>query len=294
MYDDKYSVEAPRSRARRIGTLMALWALLVAGVLLWQAWHYTGLFARFAEWQFAHFERMFPAASIAGITTLLSSPLIFLLWRETRRHRRRYGRPTRTARLMRETTITRFLGLMTVATALTFAVLLWRAYATGEPSKTQLDALPFTAGATVQEAQLDTNAWVLTHRLGNYEQRALFSKTYTMLAPVTETIDATNMKFFLVTDAKLPAPATQQRVQGYVREVKLPGGFERLFTNGGYRIDRPTYLIYPNAESALRPRLGLAETVMRFGVLMLLAFLIHRIHYRRVRRRYKESLNPEV
>jgi len=294
MYEDNYGVEVPRSRARRYGTLAALWAALVAGVLLWQAWNYTGLFGRLAEWQFARFDRMFPAATIAGITALLSLPILFLLRREMRRHRRKFGNPTLTARMLRETTITRWLGGMTLFAALaSLGLILW-AMSGGEAKKTQLTSLPFSQGAEVEEGQVDLSAWVLTDRLGNYEQKGLFTRHYTMLAPVAGSADGKQMKYFLVTNARRPEPASQQRVTGYLREVHLPGGFERLFMNGGYSFDRPTYVIFPDAKTALRPRFNLAETAIRFAVILLIGFLIHRIHFRRVRREYKESINPEV
>ncbi|NJS13561.1 MAG: hypothetical protein HC788_01845 [Sphingopyxis sp.] len=65
---------------RKIGDrrLFWLWTILITAafaVMFYQSINYTGLVHRFAEWQFARFDRYFPVLSVIGILLIL-----YLIW----------------------------------------------------------------------------------------------------------------------------------------------------------------------------------------------------------------------
>ncbi len=64
---------------RRIGPVLAGWAILVALFLLWQTLTYRGLMALAAEWQFDTFGRYYPSLTYVLLATVIASPVLWLL-----------------------------------------------------------------------------------------------------------------------------------------------------------------------------------------------------------------------
>lgn len=288
------SVTRSRATIRRVVIATILWATVVMAVLSMQAWNYTGLFSQLAEWQFSKFERMFPATTITAISFLFSLPLLILLSVRVRRHRKHYGSPSLEYAYRRESKISVFLLLVT-GISFSLCVISFIIATSNQKPLTKLStSLNYKNGVEVEEGPLETEAVVLNNRIASYRQKTAFFKNDLLLAPVTLGNDVTSLKYFKVipsVDARSPST---EAVNGYVRKVKLPGGFKRLFSNSGYVVSKPTYIIYPDAEAALAPKFGLTETLLRFTLLFLLGFGIHRLYFRRVRREFKGSVNPEV
>ena len=288
------SVTRSRAAIRRIIVVCILWATLVLVVLSVQAWSYTGLFSQLAEWQFTKFKRMFPAMTITAIAFLSSLPLLVLLSIRVRRHRKYYGPPTLEHALEREVRISHFLlsviGALTVLCLISFVLAINKE----KPLTTLSTSLNYLDNVRTQEGPLETEAVVLHNRIASYRQDTALFQSALLLAPVTQGDDAKSLKYFKVISKIDARPASTEKVSGYVREIKLPGGFQRLFTNSGYTVSNPAYVIYPNANAALAPKFGLTETILRFALLFLLGFVIHRLYLRRVRREYKDSINSET
>ena len=289
MTKEPSSLARSRRGIRRIAYLTMLWATVVATVLSIQAVKYTGLFANLAEWQFLKFERMFPATTISLIVALFSLPLLFLLLARLRRHRKHYGHPSFESRLRREKKISVFLAGITISFALLALIALLTALNPG-PVQTELStSLNDQRGAVMQEGPVDTQGTVLYNRIATYRKDSAFFKTGLLLAPITQSNDSTQIKYFLVLPKVNAGPPQSERIKGYVREEKMPGGLKVLFTNSGYSIDNPAYIIYPDAKSALAPWFGTTETFLRFTLLFLIGFVLHHLYRRRLIRKHEEA-----
>jgi len=287
------SVTRSRAVIRRVVFATILWATFVMGALSIQAWNYEGLFAQLAEWQFSKFERMFPATTITAIAFLCSLPLLVLLSVRIRRHRKYYGLPSPEYAYRRESNVSVFFLLVTGVLS-TFCVISFIVASSNQKPLIKLStSLNYQNGVEIQEGPIETEAVVLNNRIASYQQKTAFFKNDLLLVPVTQGDEVTSLRYFKVIPSVDARPPSTEMVSGYVRKVKLPGGFKRLFSNTGYAVSQPTYIIYPDAEAALAPKFGLTETLLRFTLLFFLGFVIHRLHFRRVRREFKDSVNSK-
>ena len=286
---DTETVTPARKKLRRLERITAGWALLVGAVLIWQTVTYSGVIARLSEWQFGRFERMFPVSTILLITLLLSLPLLFLLVSRHRRYRRVRGEPPLTVQALRERRVSRWLAGSTLVMSgfALIAAILTLIQSPSDDGQTLSDM--FGADAITKEGVVDARARVRTDLVGYYEKRGLFWKSGVYLAPIEPSTNPTKLTHFLVVDKASIGEPSEWSVRGYVRRTRLPGGFERLFGNTGYTLQRPAYVVYPDAGEAFRARFGLAESLLRFAFVIGLGWLLHRLLVRLRRRRDEEE-----
>lgn len=271
-----------RAQLRRLEWIITVWACILLILLLWHTYHYKGVIAVISEWQFRTFERMYPSLTVGLLVLFFSLPMLLLLQVRLHRYRRKYGSPPEALRRIRDRRVNRRVGYVAIFAALisivaVIAVIIDRP--PKFPEKTDLSFSEFERS----NGLVDTTAWVGFDRLGYYEQRSLLSRTGQYLAPITKNSDSTTIEYFLLVNANEPKPAATMNISGYVRKSRLPGGFERLFNNEGYRVSRPTYVVYPNVQSAFKPYFGFAESVIRIALVLALGWLFHRMWIRRSR-----------
>lgn len=279
----------------RLGIITAVWAAFVALILSVQAIKYNGLFENIAEWQFANFEKLFPVSTILILSILFSLPLLVFLWLKTRRHRKHYGIPDLTTRIKREVFKNRMLLTSTSLLALITLVVFVLALRTGTAKSKTLQQLNFSSNTSEMEGPVQTQALIMYNRMAFYSQDTFFTDKDLLLAPVLNDESDKLLKYFIVLPSKTEgAPAERGLVEGYVQEDNLPGGLKKLFTNSGYSLDKTTYIIYPDARSALKPRYGTTESLLRLTLLFLLGTVIQWLYLRKLQNEFKESVNLKV
>jgi len=271
----------------------AAWAAIVSAILTWQAFEYRGLYAWAAEWQFRHFDRMFPVATIVLFTALLSLPFLLLIGFRVWRQRQLYGRPKAADRLQREEQISWLLGVSSVFALLLSLLLLAMALAVGGLSEKPAATLSLTSAADVPNGMTTARGWLLLDRKGFYTESALFGRRDLMVAPLVASGGDNHIRYFVQID-KLDHQEPQFRsVEGLLRRKSLPGGLETLYENSGYVIDRPTYILYDSRAAARWPLLSAAADLAFFAFLFGVGFGLHRLHLRKLRRKPEPAPRPK-
>lgn len=288
MNNDLSSEEKSSRGLRRLSLITVLWLSVVAVILAIQSNRYTGLYANISEWQFSNFERLFPISTILALALLLTLPLIIFLSLRKKRHRKLYGKPRLSSRIKSEELTTVILRCTTLALFVISLVAGLQALQIGKKPNTKQQKLDYQVGKLLPHGPIQEEALVLYNRIGYYSQDTLLTKRSLYLAPVMKNADAQTIKYFKVVESSsVAAPSNSEVVKGYIRKVALPGGFERLFTNSGYKIDEESYVIFPDSKSALKPHFGLTETLLRLSFLFLLGTLLHWAYLRKLRKKFK-------
>ena len=280
------SSESKSRKTTRILVAIALvWAIVVVAVLVWQAVTYTGFFAFLAEWQFRHWDRMFPIATIALVTGLLSLPFIVLLIVRMRRRRKHYGRLEPKAVRTRDTRIVRGLGVLIGACALGALLLAIAGLSIGNLTDKPRNMTP-------ADVPSDGAAWVNMRgsvrydRIGYYRERFLFFGRDLYVAPLVSANGSAPLKYFVeIPPRSRGSEAESRTVTGIMRRASLPGGLERLYRNEGLRIDNPTYVIFSERTSARWPFLSAAGDLMLLALLAAIGLILIRFHMRSEDRR---------
>lgn len=281
--------EFPDAEARysvhRIAWFATAWGLVVIAVLVWQSYSYTGVFAWLAEWQFRRFDRMFPVATIFLLTSLLILPALLLIGWRLRKRRRLYGRASLGLLILRGTFLGKWLAILSglfflVAVGLAMFGLSMLS-GDDQPVRNLSLANPsLSAGREVQAL-----AWVRSDRVGYYRERLIFTERDLYVAPLTAGESPSDIQVFLeVSPAKEAVAAKRRVIKGFLREAALPGALERLYQDAGYRIKRPTYLVFKAGASARWPYLSAAADLAMIGLLLALGALLTRRHIRALSR----------
>ncbi|GGB75464.1 hypothetical protein [Blastomonas aquatica] len=270
-----------RYSVHRISWFATAWGLLVIAVLVWQSYSYTGVFAWLAEWQFRRFDRMFPVVTIFLLTLLLILPALLLIGWRLRERRRLYGRANLGLLTRRGTFLGKWLAILS---GLFFIVsvglaLFGLSVSSGDDQPVRSFSLTNPAPAAGREVQ--ARAWVRTDRIGYYRERLIFTERDLYVAPLTVGENPSDIQVFIQVSPTKDAVAAKRRViKGFLREAAIPGALERLYQDAGYRIKRPTYLVFQAGTSARWPFLSAAADLALIALLLGLGALLTRRHVR--------------
>lgn len=277
---------AEKNRRVSIATLTVItagWSLVVAGVLIYQAVTYTGLFAFLAEWQFARWNALFPVATIALITFLLSLPfLVLILWR-LQRQRRHYGRATPAATITRDKQILKWLlgaaaGLFLIGAILAGAAMSIGGFADRGPTVISASAPPPDDASWVR-----IRGAMLNDRVGYYQERFVIAGRELYVVPIAASGDATSIRYFAEVEPRQSGgEITNDAFEGILRRASLPGGLQTLYENEGLSLTQPTYVIFRDRPSARWPYLSAAGDLSLLGLLCLLCFGLFRLRLKRL------------
>lgn len=277
--------ENPDAEARysvhRIAWFATAWGLVVIAMLVWQSYSYTGIFAWLAEWQFRRFDRMFPVATIFLLTSLLILPALLLIGWRLRERRRLYGRASLELLTRRGTFLGKWLAILCGLFFFVAVGLALFGLSVSSGDNQPVRNLSLTNPGVAAGREVQARAWVRTDRVGYYRERLIFTKRDLYVAPLTAGENPSDIQVFLEVSPTKGAVAAERRViKGFLREAALPGALEQLYQDAGYRIKRPTYLVFQAAASARWPFLSAAADLALIALMLGLGALLTRRHIR--------------
>ncbi len=236
MTENTQPAAARSRRAISVSRLLIGWLAIVALFFIWQTALYTGLIARFAEWQFAQFGGYFPLASACLLVVLLGVPVLYVLSQRERKAATVYGQ----GRLL-----IRFLAVLAGIAGLAAIALLVHAFslslATGAPARIDArsaDLIVHDDGA----ATLSGN--VRYDRIAVMDADTPLSGWGVRFVPMTGKSEKGNkLRYFVQTSAGPAAPKLEE-ITGTLRRNALRGDIIRLFNDAGYEVATPHYVLY--------------------------------------------------
>lgn len=239
MTDTTEPVAARSVRAISVSRLLIGWLAIVALFFIWQTAVHTGLVARFAEWQFAHFGGYFPLASLFLFVVLLGIPVLYVLSQRAQRERR-----AETA-LDQGRLFVRFLMLLAGLSAAAAVVLLGYAFTlslgTGTPVRVDARGGDLTLH---DDGPTKLAGRVLYDRVAVMGADTPFSGWDVRFAPVMGTNEkGSKLRYFVQTGSATAAPKAEE-LTGTLRRNALRGDIVQLFTDAGYDVASPHYVLY--------------------------------------------------
>lgn len=234
---------------------------------------------------------MFPVATVALLVFLLTLPFLLLFAARQWRVWKAGGAGLDRAKLRdRDRLVFRVFAAGTVlALAVGIAlVVLGLRIGVGDRASGVLD---FDDGNVVDGARVHARAWVVSNRVGFYQERFLLVGRELFVVPLTGEETDTDLQIFM----EVPRPQAAQggnaetivpsrrEITGVIRRAALPGGLERLYRNAGYDVKRPTYVVFEDLASARWPYFSAAADFAIFALLLALCGGAMAWHLRRLK-----------
>lgn len=266
----------PLVSTRLLLFLLVAWTLVVMSILVWQAYVYSGLFAIIAEWQFRHWEQMFPVATIILVTFLLQIPFLILIGLRMRQRRRKFGPARADVVVHREKLAARIVSAVSALAVLAAIVLVIVALPIGGVGDKATTMISMRDGASHVNQQVRTRGLVRFDRIGFYDERLLITGRDLWVAPIVSSDDDRTIRYFLEVPRNAKAsPAQVQEVSGIIRRAAVPGGLRKLYEYEGYSVPEPAYVIFASRASARWPFFNAAiDLVITALVGLLIVFLL--------------------
>ena len=279
------TVARPRERVsvRTIAYIGMAAATVVAAVMVYQAYTYQRLFAWLAEWQFRHLDHMYPFATIALITGLVSLPFVILIVVRLRRRRRLFGRPNRAILLRRDSLVATGLMYSAAVFAVGAVVLLILGFLITPIGDKPAVQLSLNNPAAPTRGLIATDGTLLTDRVGLYRERFVITGRDLYVAPLVPTDRDTAIRYFVQVPQRDAGEPERRKISGILRPDAMPGGLRRLYENAGYTIGSPTYVIFDDARSSRWPFLSAASDLALLAFLLAACWLIMRRHLKQLR-----------
>ena len=271
-----------RLRTRTLGAVTLGWAAIVAAVLVWQIYTYSGIMKILAEWQFRSFDRFFPITTTAILLLLLTLPLLIIISLRLRRIAKRevYADVKRAS--VRAGYFARFLNIAFGASAVCAIVLAAIGFSQGSVvEKEQLVEID-QAGAQVAEGPAELRGTVLLDRIGFYREGFVITKRELWLAPIVRNTDTRELGFFVQVsrrDAGVPRSGT---FTGVLERRAVPGGLAQLYRNAGYTLTEKPHILFADANAARWPFFSAAADFVILALLLGVVMIFHRRHRRKL------------
>jgi hypothetical protein len=283
-----YAGRQRSDRARRrvvVGRLLMVWMLIVSLFFLWEADHYSGLYAWLAECQFDLFGHYLPVLTYALLVIGFGWPGAWLL-RARRRSDRRdlVGRDAviHTSANFRRVLFS-FAGGLAGAS---LAALLWTLTLPRlGPPRRVVDASvttnrDFAEGPAILRGRID---YARTSALA---EDLLVTTRGMRFAPMLGSGDGKGqqIRYFvelLPSDFGRPrvVPTRSARAGVLVRN-RLPGSIVRLYRYAGYVVDEPYYVLFASNTSVRRPYVIAAVQLALAALISIIAGLFQHRHVR--------------
>ncbi len=257
------------------------WAVFVAGILIWQAYEYIGVFRWLAEWQFATFDRMYPLVTIAAIVLILSIPFLIAIAVLQMRRRKVHGRFRRGELLVRERVGSRILLFAAGGFGAVAGLLGLFALTIGGIGDKAVTGFKLRGEAPASGMLVRGQAWALAGSKGYYRERAIFSTRDLFVMPIARSGGGTDIRYFVETDGPQVSEPRLQAISGVMRQNAMPGGLTQLYRNAGYRVSNPAHVVFASRQSARWPYTSAAFDSAIIAVLLLIAFSMLRLHINR-------------
>jgi hypothetical protein len=244
------STVSPVRPLRRItpSRLVIGWLAVVALFFIWQGAVYAGLFARFAEWQFDQFGGYFPLASLCLLVLVIGVPVFYVLSQRAQRERKA-ATPVEQGQLL-----FRFLATLAALAGATAVILL--AYAltlsAGSGAPVRIDARSANV-ALHDNGPATLVGQVQYDRVAIMDADTPFSDWAVRFAPVIGSGEkGTRVRYFVQTNAAA-VTAKDVPLTGTLRRNALRGDIIRLFTDVGYEVATPHYVLYADVFAMRLP-----------------------------------------
>ncbi|MBA4748304.1 MAG: hypothetical protein H2056_06290 [Sphingopyxis sp.] len=268
-------MEEDKQKGPGSNRFFALWAslaLLVFAILFYQSVQYVGLMNRFAEWQFALFNRYFPVLSVVGILLLL-----YIVWEAFRfvlRRGRRNG-PAETPAMRNIATrrsASRFLGFATIIGATLFVATLIQWFQ--QPSsRGPATAIVLTNGqtATLRGGPVAVSGLRAIGPIARYSEDFLFLRRTRFLAPIGRGGGPeAPYNLFAEVDGMDPARDVPEHINGVLRTNALMPEVRILYLDQDIPVARNSAVIFATAGSANRPYVVLLTEILVLSLILLL------------------------
>jgi hypothetical protein len=281
--------QPPTGRSRRFRFWLSAVAILVVfAFMFYQSVNYVGLMYRFAEWQFARFDRYFPVLSIIGLLLIL-----YLIWETLRYILRRGWRklPDDTVNLRR--IAARYSGARFLYFVAGIAVLLMAGTAVqwfqqprsdGAPARI---ALASGASAALPAGPVEVAGVRAIGPIARYSEDFLFLRRTRYLAPIGRG-GATTAAFNLFAEVRGMDPERDvpETITGILRTDAMMPEIRMLYIEANFPVAPESAIIFANPTSANRPFVVL---LAELAVFALLAGLFGR-HLRRTAAKQEQAL----
>lgn len=275
--DDATNKDVRRHRPRWRRAI-AVWAILVALVLLWQMLAYRGAMALAAEWQFDTFGRYYPALTYVLLVALLASPLWWLA----------RDRPAAEApvTLPGPGFIRALLGVaLGCAAASALAALAMLAQPDGDGAAARV-TIGSAAATTPAEGATVLVGDAIGDRVAGLSEDVFVARRSFRFVPVLAPDGADRtVRYFAEIDAAntLAVARRDGSLTGILKHDALPGELVRLFRYAGIDVAREYHVLFASRDSLQWPYRVLAVELAL--VALLCGGVVLALHRRRERLR---------
>jgi hypothetical protein len=270
MSDELNQPQTSRWRTVRFW-LSAAAILIIFALMFYQSVNYIGLMYRFAEWQFARFDRYFPVLSIIGFLLLL-----YLLWEAVRYVLRRGWRklPEETLhhrRIAARRSGARFLHV-TAAVALLLMVgtaIQWFQQPATDGPRTRI-ALASGKSAAVSPGPVEIAGVRAVGPIARYSEDFLFLRRTRYLAPIGRGGNGTNaFNLFAEVRGMDPERDVPETIGGILRTDALMPEIRMLYIEADFAVSPQSAIVFATPASANRPFVVLLLELAAFAALAL-------------------------
>lgn len=245
MTDDTQPAAVPSVRAISVSRLLIGWLVIVALFFIWQTAVYTGLVARFAEWQFAHFGGYFPLASACLFVVVLGIPVLYVLSQRERKASTVQGQGR---------SLVQFFAVLAATAGLAAIALLVFAFSLSLASGT-----PVRIDARSADLIVHDNGPATLSGTAHYDRVAVMDSDTPLsgwdvrFVPMTGKGEKGNkLRYFVQTRSGTAAPRVEE-IAGTLRRNALRGDLVRLYNDAGYDVATPHYVLYTDSFAMRLP-----------------------------------------
>ncbi|SEN61152.1 hypothetical protein SAMN05192583_3146 [Sphingomonas gellani] len=288
-----YGMKSERTPRRVVvGRLLMAWVLVVSLYFLWEADHYSGLYAWFAEWQFDLFGQYLPVLTYALLVIGFGWPAAWLLRARRRADRRELS--GREAVVYTSSNFRRVLfafagGLAGAA----LVVLLWTLTLPRVAPPRQVVEVGSSLAGDPAEGPVILRGRIDYARTSALAEDLLVTTKGMRFAPMfgSSGDDGRQIRYFvelLPSDLGRPRTVPTRSVRaGVLVRNRLPGSIVRLYRYAGYTVEKPFYVLFASNASIRRPYIVTAVQLALAALIALVAALFQHRHVRRIGDRYQ-------
>lgn len=265
-----------------------LWLLAVTIYFLWEAWSYSGLFARISEWEYARLNRAFPSLNTILLILLFSLPSLLLIYPRKRKNAQDEGAGAaegpaamglvtivrRGVQIVLGATCVAALAALVMGLTIPFSAATNRTIAVGQPGS----EAPASGPARLVGAPIPSQAVTMVNRLAGDGRPMRFLPVVAPGAP--EGAARYFIQFYDDGAASVALPATGT-FNGVLVRNGLPGPIASLYRSIGQSVPAPHYVLYASASAARWPYF---VTAGQFAICALLLLGLLLLQGRRLKR----------
>lgn len=300
---DQIPGTAKQNRYHLAWTISLLWVTLVTLYFLWEAWSYSGLFARISEWEYARLNRAYPSLNTILLILIFSLPALVLIYPRKRKKGAEQQEDhaigpvgpessfaLRLVHIVRRG-IQLLFGAACIAAVLSLILGLTipfsgtadRTIAVGSPDS----QAPASGPAQLTGTTIPSQAVTMINRFVSDDRPMRFVPIVAPGQP--EGTARYFVQFHDTGDASAFATATSPSFTGVLVRNGLPGPIASLYRSIGQSVPRPHYVLYTSASAARWPYFAAAGQ-FAFCALLLLGVLM--LQRRRLKKQLREAEGP--